>query len=183
MMQGFKRRLFIQIGIAVGLIILFSIFIIILNADINKRGLSIEDARVKLAMRNQTIELLSSSNSDLKKAEPLLQNLKNILPSRDELIYFKADELPALAKEYGLFIGFEWTKSGATAGTDSSPSYLQFSMNLSGSYENIIGFLRALERHPYFIQINLTSIERTAPKVAGDPNIYIVSTSGKIFFN
>lgn len=183
MMKGFKRRLFIQIGIAAGLIILFSVFIIILNADINKRGLSIEDARVKLAMRNQTIELLSSSNSDLKKAEPLLQNLKSILPSQDQLIYFKEDEIPELAKEYGVLVSFDYSRTGAVVGNDSGPSSLQFSMTISGSYENNLGFLQALEKHPYFMQINLTSVERTTPKAGGDPNIYTIRTNGKIFFN
>ena len=177
MVQGFKRRLFIQIGVTAGLIILFSIFIVLLNSDINKSGLSIDAAKEKLNLRSQTIELLSSSNNDLKKAEPLLANLKTILPTQDELINFPA-EITAIAKGYGVDIGFEW-KKGGTAGTPDGAGTVLFAMTLSGGYGDLSDFLAALERHRYFIRMEGVEILRTDRT----PNIFTIKTNGTIYTN
>lgn len=176
MVQGFKRRLFIQVGIALALIVLFTIFIVLLNSDINKRELSIEVSKEKLALRNQTIRLLSSSNDDLKKAQPLLANLKSILPNHDQLFTFK-DEIAQTAKGYGVSIGIDFPKGGEQPGSETQPGSVKFEMTLSGSYENLVSFLKAFEMHRYFMQID--GIEIIIGKTADE--FFLKTSGGKIF--
>jgi Tfp pilus assembly protein PilO len=177
MMQGFKKRLLIQIGIALGIIILFAVFIIILNIDINKREAQIIDFKQKLALRTQSIELLSNSNNSLSSIEPLMQNLSTILPSQDQLIAFP-EELSKLAKSYGVSIGFNW-KKGGVASTKSTPGTILFDLSVGGEFDDIIGFLRTLESHRYFIEIGSIEMVRTERT----PDIFSFKTSGTIYIN
>lgn len=176
MVQGFKRRLLFKVLVAVGLIALLALFSIVLNMDINKSELSIAASKEKLALRAKTIELLSSSNNDLQKAEPLLENLKTVLPTHDQLFSFK-DELTKSAKSYSVTIGVDFPKGGEVPSTATEPGTVKFDMFLSGSYENLIAFLKTFEKHRYFIRMDAIEVIRTA----SSPSVFTLKTSGKIY--
>lgn len=151
-----------------------TVFIIVLNYDINKRDQTITEIKQQLDLRDQTIALLSTSNNDFKKAEPLLASLQNILPSKDQLITFPS-ELQTIARGYGIDIGFTFGSEVGSSATE--PGSIKFSMTLAGEFPDIVDFLEALERHKYFIKFDSVDIRRT------NNDIFSLVTNGIIYTN
>ncbi len=155
MVSGFKKQLVKQVGIAGGAIALLTLFIIVLNFDINKHSDAISVVKDKLELRNRTIELLSSSNNDLKKSEVMLDKLRTILPEKDDLIDF-TPEIAKLAKSYGLEFGLE--RKTEQVSTPSDAGFLRFIMTVSGEMKDIYDFLSAFEKHRYLIRLDSIDI-------------------------
>ena len=157
MVAGFKKRLLIKSGIAAAIILALAIFIILLNTDINKHIDEIIAANQEFALRSQTFNLLSSSNTDLKRAQPLLETLQTILPSKDQLITFP-DELQKSANGYGVSVGFSF--GSETPSTATQPGNIKFTMTLAGSFTDIVQYLKFIEGHRYFIRLDSVDIRR-----------------------
>lgn len=147
----YYKRLIVQLAVALGAIFLLLTSIIILNMRANGQVRSITDQKKQIALRNRTIELLAGGNSDLKRAEPLLAQLQNVLPKKDELIGFSR-EIKSLAKEMNLEIGFSF--GSEQAGSDQDPGSVNFSLSVTGTYAAVTSFLERLEMHPYLIRID-----------------------------
>ena len=172
MLAGFKKRLWITIAISGGGLLLLATFIIVLNYDINKRERAIMEQKQMLELRNQTIALLSSASNDLRRIEPMLAMLENILPNKDQLINFPT-ELNKAAKGYGVDIGF--TFGPEKAGTPEGPGNIKFTMTLAGAFSDIVDFLRVIERHQYFIKLDSIDVRPAAN------NNFSLLTSGVIY--
>ncbi len=168
----FQKKIFLQTGVGIGIITILALFIILLNADINKQVDRIEAAKKELELRNQTIALLTGSNSDLRRATPLLKQLQEVLPDRDDLINFPR-ELNQQALSYGVDVGFSFGPE--RLGSDKEPGSIKFMMTIDGSYDSIVDFLRFIEKHRYFIAINSVDIRRSAPTK------FALQTSGDIY--
>lgn len=171
-LAGFKKKLFTQIGIALGAILLLAIFIFLLNKDINTRIEAIEKAKGEIALREKTIELLTGTNTDFKRADPLFENLKSLLPNKIELIAFESSLLQR-AKTFAVESGFKF--GAEKAGTTEEPGTIKFTMTAAGSYEDIIDFLKYVEGHKYFISLDSIDINRSSP------NKYSSLIFGEIF--
>lgn len=151
MLAGFKKRLWIHITIAGSGIVLLTVFIIVLNYDINKRDRVITEQKQLLELRNQTIALLSNASNDVRRAQPMLASLETILPNKDQLINFPT-ELAKTARGYGVEIGF--TFGPETASTPEEPGNIKFTMTLVGPFSDIVDFMKAFEQHRYFIKLD-----------------------------
>lgn len=147
----FYRRLILHLSIAIGAVVLLLTSIIILNIRANSQVESILSSKKQIALRNRTIELLAGGNSDLKKADPLLARLQNILPKKDQLIAFSRD-IKKLAKDMNLEVGFSF--GSEQVGSEKEPGSVNFSLSVTGKYEQVTGFLARLEEHPYLIRID-----------------------------
>ena len=153
----FKKKLLIRVSIAAGIVAVFALFIILLNADINKRLVRIKEYKTELAIRTQTLAILAELQQEAKRAEPLMQELQSALPSRDELISLPR-ELEKIAKrnkvDFGFVFGQENPAQGNQAGT------VRFTMTLAGTYQNLVLFLRELESSPYVVSIASIDVSR-----------------------
>jgi len=67
--NAFKKRLLIRLAILGGGMILLVLFIILLNVDINKRMVAIEESKALLASRDEAVSLLTHSQLDLERVE------------------------------------------------------------------------------------------------------------------
>lgn len=171
-LAGFKKKLFTQIGIAIGSVILLVIFIVLVNSDINKRVESIEQAKGEIALRIRTIELLTGTNSDLKRAEPLFARMQTLLPTKDQLINFPR-ELQQAARNYALELGFSFGAERLAVG--DTPGAIKFTMTAAGDYDNIVDFLRYVEQHRYLISLDSVDTHRSTK------DSFSFLTSGEIF--
>ena len=172
MLSGFKKQLLTQIGIALGTVLVFALFIILLNSDINKRIEQINKYRGDLAFRNQTIEVLSTAKSDLVRAQPLINNLEGLLPDKDSLVNFPR-ELEQIAKARKVDFGFGF--GNEQAGSAEAPGFIRFTMTAVGEYGALIAFLSDLEAHHYFISLDTFDMTR---QING---VYSVLSSGIIY--
>ena len=171
-LDGFKKALFKHIGIALGIIIILALFIVALNGDINSRAAAINAAHDELALRAKTIDLLTGSNSDLKKADELLLNLQGLLPNKDQLIDFPR-ELQRTAKSYAVEVGFSF--GAERTSTPEAPGAIRFTMTIAGTYDDVVDFLKFVEGHKYLISLDSIDIRRS------NKETFSLLTSGEIY--
>jgi hypothetical protein len=171
-LPSINNRLFVQLSIAVGSVLVLSLTVLFLNSHITKQVEQMASQKRDIALRNRTIELLAGGNSDLKRAEPLLARLQSILPAKDTLLSFSRD-VKAFGKQFDVTVGFSFGVE--KAGTEAEPGTVNFSLSASGEYDNLMNFLGFLENHPYFIRFDGVSLgyQKDAQ--------YTISTSGVIF--
>ncbi len=170
--QGFKRKLLTHVGIAIGIIAVLALFIFLLNGDINGRVAKIDGFKNEVALRAQTIELLTGANNDLKRADLLMLNMRNLLPNKDELIDFPR-ELQRSAKNFVVDVGFAF--GAESPASDKGPGIIKFTLTASGAYDNIVDFVKTIEAHRYLISLDSVDIHRSAK------DNYSLLTSGQIY--
>ncbi len=173
-LDPFTKKLLRHIGIAAGIIAILASFIMALNMDINRRVVAISDARSALALRSRTIELLTGTNTDLKKAEPLLASMQSLLPTKDLLINFPR-ELQKAAKNYLVDVGFSFGVERPPE--KGQPGGIKFTMTVAGDYEGILDFLQFVETHRYLITLESVDVRRAAQTG------FSLLTSGEIYTN
>lgn len=144
----FKNWLFKNSAISGASILILTILVFLLGSDLANRAEKIKSQRLDLAIRLQSLSSLAALRTDSQKAEKLLINLQETLPSRDQLIGFsKALELIAKNNKLGFGFSFE----SEQAGTESSPGINYFNLTGSGSYGNFINFFKSIEQSRFFV--------------------------------
>jgi Tfp pilus assembly protein PilO len=171
-LSDFQKKLFTHVSVAVGIVALLFLFLFLLNKDIAARAERIEVSKGEVALRMKTIELLTGANSDLKRAEPLLANLQTFLPNKDQLINFPR-ELQRAAKVYAVDVGF--TFGAERPALPQVPGGIKFTMTISGTYDNVVDFLRTVEEHKYIVSLDSVDVQRSAK------DTFSLLTSGEIF--
>jgi Tfp pilus assembly protein PilO len=168
----FKKTLLISLGIALGIIVILTISLFSLNSDINKRLAVIQQYKDDLALRSQTVLLLSELRKEAQRADELSQTISTALPTRDQLITFPR-EIEQLAIKNKVEFGFGF--GSETAGSSSEPGFVKFTMTLGGGLPDIVSFLKQLESSSYFI--SLGSVDISSRARGG----YALTTGGQVY--
>ena len=171
-LDGFKKKLFKQLGIALGIIIVLSLFIFALSKDINSRADSITESHNELELRARTIDLLTGANGDLKKADDLLVKLQGLLPNKDQLIDFPR-QLQSNAKLYAVDVGFSF--GAERTATAKAPGAIRFTMTVAGTYDDVVDFMKYIEGHKYLINLDSIDVRRSTK------DNFSLLTSGEIY--
>ena len=146
-MRGFKKRLLVSLAILVGAGLLLSVFIILLNGDINKSLAAIGEHKDSLNQRNLIIQQLTESAAKLEKVKTDITLLNSVVPDQDELINFP-EEVTNLGREYHISTSFKFQDR---EDRDKPIAKYLFDMALTGQYEDIVDFLERIETYPYII--------------------------------
>ena len=173
MVNDFRKKLSLNIGLALILTAILAIFIIFIGYDINKRIFKIEAFREELKFRTNALNSLASLRQESEKAKPYFNMLQTILPTKDEIVNF-LKELNDLAKINKIELGFSF--GNEILGTPSEPGATNFNLTVSGNYNNIFNFLRSAEKSRYVIGWESVDLTR-------DPQSQRFSAliSGKVF--
>ncbi len=172
-LTNFYRRLLVQVVIAVATIVVLAAAVVILNIHTTKQAADIRAQKNEIALRNRMVELLAGGNSDLKRAEPLLTWLETVLPGENDLLSFRRKMNNVYPKEFGVTAGFEYGEQKKATG--QSPGSIHFDLSTSGTYDALVGFIKFLEAHPYFIHFdNITVNYQLEDK-------YNLTTNGLIY--
>lgn len=161
-----KHNTFYLIGILALAALLFFTY-----ASIQDLVTKIDQERSALASKSNALSSLASLRGDFEKAKPYLSLLENILPPRDQLLVF-SNELEGLAQKNNLQFGFTYGEEKPS--TITVPGSLAFKISLTGNYDGITAFLKALENERYFIDISNVDDSRK-----GDDFSAIIN--GKVF--
>ncbi len=146
--KEFKMRLVINLGIVVGALFVASMIIVLLSYDIGRRALMIQGYTKELRARVDASLAISSLKTDFELAKPYFSVLENILPIRDSLISFPKDiSFVAQKNKISAAVSF----GSETASTVATPGFVNFSMVLEGSYDDILKFMAEVERGKYVI--------------------------------
>lgn len=159
MNKEFRKRLFINIGILLVVTLGLGSLIWFLSRDIKYLSSSIVETRRQVAARSQEISLFFNLRENFKEAESYFSVLDNALPKRENLYLFN-QEVYRLGNMNNLGRP-SFSFGSETASTAASPGRAKFTIFISGSHEDILNFLKDLERSRHFINIeNFDMIQR-----------------------
>jgi len=167
----FKQWLLKNGTVALAAIIFLITLLLLLGQDISSRTTAIKKQREELFLRSQALNSLAFLRSDAEKSERILVALKNLLPTNDQLINFPKS-LEDLAKNNQL--GFGFTFNSEESSTEKKPGINNFTLTLSGTYNNFLNFLKTMERGKYFIGFDLIDLNKK------DKDFHIIMR-GKVF--
>jgi len=127
------------------------------TAAVKKNSAKIDSQKGELALRTQATGFLADLKSDFEKAKPLFDALSGALPPKDDLINLGL-EIGGLGKRFNLEIGF--TFGAETASGPDQPASINFSLTGTGAYDNILRFMKEIERSPLYIKVNSIDFTR-----------------------
>jgi len=167
----FKNWLIKNSIIAGAIILALILLIFFIKADISGRTAEIKSQRQDLTARLYSLESLTLLKADSKKAEALRANLENSLPTKDSVIGF-TKTIENFAKSNGMGFGFAFESE--TLGTINSPSANNFTITSSGSFQNFLRFLKAMEQSKYYVNFSYLDLSQKAKE-------YSVIIKGRVF--
>ncbi|OGY64345.1 MAG: hypothetical protein A3I24_01130 [Candidatus Harrisonbacteria bacterium RIFCSPLOWO2_02_FULL_41_13b] len=169
----FKKKILVNAIITLAIIIVLAIGLFFAGRGINQKVIKIESLRKELNTRLTALNSLTNLRQQSEKAKSLFGSLQTLLPTKDELINFPK-ELNGFAKANKVEIGFSF--GSETAPAENQPGFTAFNLTLSGSYDNLVKFLKAIEGSQFFVGINSLDVTK-------DPQSQKFSAliSGKIF--
>lgn len=169
----FKNKLWVNIAIVVLLAAGLSTLLIFIGRNISKKTNQILTIRQELKSRLNAIQSLANLRQQSEQARANFNALQTLLPTKDDLVNIPK-EFNELAKTNKIELGFSFGNETAT--TDSEPGFTAFNLTLSGSYDNLVKFLKALEKNRFSISFDSLDVTQ-------DPQNQRFSAliSGKIF--
>lgn len=157
MIESFKKRLIKLLAISLGIILVLTVVVIFLNRDINKRVKSINQSKQALIIRDQQLGTLSTTTSQIERANEAFVVLESMLPMRDDLISFPgyiASTATDLELTHTFAFGTEEKSNGNEAGS------IQFRLSVTGTLPRATEFLKKIEEHPYIIRLGDLDIQQ-----------------------
>lgn len=172
--MNFRKRLMIAIALTLGLILVLGATIFFLGTDIQKRAEKISLMRADLSFRTKAIESLAELRSDFDKSKPYEMQLKNMLPTRDQLVNFSRD-FNVIANQNKINLNLSFQGGGQAASETATLQKTDFLITTQGSFSNLLNFLKATGKSRYFIKTN--SLDLTAQ---GGDN-FNITINGHVF--
>ena len=169
--MSFKNKLLLDIGIALGAIVICTFVIWWVGGRIQAAVQNIDRLRSDEALRASLLTYLGELKINQEKAKPYVPIIQGLLPSKDKIIGL-SNRLGGLAAQYGLQ-GLSFTFGAEKAGTATDPGSIAFALTVSGSSANLISFLQAIEKLDGY-SIRMNSLDVTFKERVG----YTLSMSG-----
>ena len=166
------RAELIRLGLTVAAMIIFSLLILWLKSDIDRRAQTLQRLRREYAVTVQTSAIGSTLKIDFEQARPFLKALENMLPTKDLLL-----QLP---KDFAAFASRQGTTFGSLFGAehngvDGAPGSVEITLTAQGQYDGIAAFIRAISQSRYLIR--LTRIDLTERS-----GVYEAKIFGAVYF-
>jgi len=144
-----------------------------LFGDIKKRRSEIINSKQEISSRINSLFSFASIKKEYQEAEKYSSILKNVLPTRDNLLDFK-NEVGRLARKHKVGLGF---KFGADKAIADNLRSINFELFVSGQLSKIAEFIKELENSFYMVSLTSFDFQRKISK-----NKMELKTSGKVFF-
>lgn len=172
-MTSFQKKIFLEISIALAIILVLSFALVVLGKNIAKNSSEIVSMRKQLADWTESVQSFALVRLQYNnKAKDYMNILNNVLPRRDSLIELRK-EFQFLAAGDNVTMNFSFIGDRQT----SSPliGSVGFSLNLSGSIDGIFEFIRKLDNFQYLLSLDGLTFTRGAEKFDG-------AIKGLVFF-
>lgn len=164
---------FIVIG---GSLVVFWIALYWVNRLSNDTVLAIISDKTILQQQSTISEVLASLKKDLTAAKAYENAIDNLVPPKDQLVFGLSNWLGSQERLYGVKANFQF-QGKEVESTDDTLGRVAFLMDVTGSVESVIAFLKDLEFNSSRFLMSFDSIEF----VKVDPS-YKVSVTGYAFF-
>lgn len=172
-MNGFRQKLLIAIGAALGGAALLVLATALVKSDIGKRAERIVGARNATASQTKAIELLTTLKDQSSRSLAYASFLENILPERDQLIRFPAD-LESIGRSHR--VDFKAKFGNEEKGDALRPGAVSFQASAQGAFDDFIAFLASLKKSRYFIDFQSFTLG------GGSSGKFSITMNGRVFF-
>jgi len=173
MQRSFKFRLITTLSITLGVLLIIAIVVIYLGLDISAKADFVSDTQARLFARVVNISNLTKLKEQERTADAALFKLNNALPKRDSLFSVSRD-LSDFARSRNLSFGSKFGEE--VAPREDKPGFIRLDMNVSGSYADLVAFIKDIEASSYFINLLNFDIVRQGAKFSAVIN-------GEVFFS
>lgn len=175
MHQLFRRQVVFSFSIIIGSFLVFAAVLYFLFLSLSAQSEEIIAAKAAIAEKTSTLGALTALKKEAPDAIRYEEALNRILVSRDQLLGFPG-WLDSLAR--GRRVELQFAFGGGEADpSEVSAGYVEFSIDASGSLENLISFLEDAElKAPGFLA-GLESFN-----LSGSGSDYRISAKGKVYF-
>lgn len=143
-----KSSLIYNLSITGGIVVFILVIVLYLGLDVQKKADAIAKAQKETLFHISQVSDLGKLKNQEKEAQVDFLKLNSALPKRDSLFEVNKN-LGVFAEARSLAFG---SKFGEEVDSyDGNPGFIRVEMNVSGSYDNILGFLKDIETSRYFI--------------------------------
>jgi hypothetical protein len=173
--DSFVRRLATDLAVLAGIAIVCVVALQFILADAAAQADAIVKYRTETAQISGDLSALVDLQRDSGASAPYAAAVNRLLPQEDGLIGFP-QEAQALAASYSLSAQAMLT-GNPTAPTGGAPGFVPFSLIASGSADNFLPFLHALQAQSALFLVALDSVD-VQFSASGNQ----LSITGKVFF-
>ncbi len=180
--KSITKKILIQAGIAVAIIIPLFLGSLYLRSIISKTTSRIVQSRKEFAQKSASLSTLVNLQSQYKNfGRDYLQVLYNIVPQKDDLINISS-QFQRIAAEHNLGFGFSF--SGEQEASQSQLGYISYSIRVTGSNdEEIKKFINDLNNFQYLNKVESLSMSKENIGEGDNQRSEIEATlKGKVYF-
>lgn len=171
MQNSFKKKLFINLTITLGVVVILVVVNLLISSNISKKVEQIQKYKMELNLRAQAIESLVILKKDSEVAQSYANFLENLFPDSDEVITFRR-ELQSLASRHKLNFTFSFV--GESSAKEGELGSIGFQMSIGGKPEAFLNFLKDLELTSYVINFDSIDFSSTS-------KTFTARFAGKVF--
>ena len=154
--SDFKKSLYLNIGVILGVIAVFVLFFILLQLNIEKQISLITDIRTKESSATQSAENLSVLVKEWATAKNYSQRVSLLVPLKDDLVSLKTD-INDIARQSNVSLSFNFGSDTPPVGAGSLGA-IAFSATVDGSSDGILSFLNNIESKYYSLRIDVLEL-------------------------
>ncbi len=176
MTREFKKELLVGLGIIVASLVGFFIIFGQLEDKLASLSTSVSAAQANINHKAQLLADLAELKRNSGTANELKRKMESLLPERDQLYnYQKYLENLAVPRKLNFNFNFQ---GEPVASTPTAPGSAAFNLDISGSIDGILLFMRDAEQKT---TRNIMSVENF-DLVKSDSDTYRLQISGKAYF-
>ncbi len=176
MTKEFKKELFLGLGIIIISLVAFFVIYAQLETKLSNLSTSVSSAQASINHKSQLLADLAELKRNSGQASEYRRKMEALLPERDQLYNYQR-YLENLAAPRKLNINFNF-QGEPVAATPTAPGSASFNLDVSGSMDGILLFMRDVELKT---TRNIVSIENFDLTREENGN-YKLQIFGKTFF-
>lgn len=171
----FKKEMIISVIIVLGSILVFGTSLYFLAKSLKADATHISNDRLVIAHNASMLGVLAELKRDASQADLYQKAIEKILVPRDRLLDFQR-WLDGLRRVRQVDMNFAFVGS-ESAPTETFPGYISFSLDISGTLDNLTAFLKDIELQSTQFLVSLDTFD-----VSGSGSSYRIISRGRVFF-
>jgi hypothetical protein len=171
----FRKKFLMQIGIASGVIAALVLATGWFAADLETQAGKVAQDRILIRERSASLTALAELKRSAPQALRYEQKLNAFLPTQEQLLDFPRT-LDNLARVRRLTLNFAF-QGGQTTPQGDTPGAIGFALDVSGDFEDVLGFLKDVEFEPPRFLAAFDTFDLTRSEEG-----YRLFTQGRVFF-
>jgi hypothetical protein len=173
-MDGFKRSVYVNVGVILGSFLVFLGAIWFMGRLIQQSGVKLVDQFSNYFYQSYAAERLLTLKQLEPQARDFERKMEILLPMQDELLNFP-DFMKNLANAHVVTLSLYYP--GSITQPNGSAGSVSFSLNASGPLDNLQDFLDALENKTRQFWVGVDSVD-----FVRSGSTYALTAQGKVFF-